>query len=157
MLPFSQQPKKRHIQRKSHGFSRQRQNVFRNRLPPTRRRRRLMCWASAPAEWGVVTESVLTRAAEKNLPEDGLFIRRSPNSTYNGLSFLCSAGDQSTSMISPANKSEITSSTARKYQSRFAPPVSESSSPASFNTLIFVFRDTAGLPTPARKLAMRNA
>ena len=64
---------------------------------------------------------------------------------------------QSSSRISPANKSVTTSSRARKNQSEFAPPVSESSSPASFSTSMVVFNDTAGLPTPARRLAIRVA
>lgn len=63
----------------------------------------------------------------------------------------------STSMISPANKSVMRSSKARKYQSVPVPPVSESCSPLSFSTLVFAFRETTGLLTPARRLATRTA
>ena len=62
-----------------------------------------------------------------------------------------------TSRISPVTKPVTTSSKARKYQSVPFPPTRESSSPASFSTLTFAFKETAGAPTPARRLLIRVA
>ena len=64
---------------------------------------------------------------------------------------------QSRSMISPANRSPMASSIARKNQSVSVAPNSTSSSPASFSTLMVAFRETNGLPTPARRLVIRAA
>lgn len=74
-----------------------------------------------------------------------------------GMTLDCFTEGHSTSTASPANRPVTASSTARKYQSKFPPPVNESSSPASFSTLIFAFRETNGLPTPARRFATRTA
>jgi hypothetical protein len=55
-------------------------------------------------------------------------------------------GCYSTSVISPPASPMITSSRARKYQSVPLPPISESSSPASFSTFTFAFKETTGDP-----------
>ena len=82
-------------------------------------------------------------AAKKDCRHGGLTPSRSPGFSYR------------TSMVSPANRSVITSLTARKYQSVPVPPVSTSSSPASLTTLVLAFRETSGLSTPARRLTIR--
>ncbi len=65
--------------------------------------------------------------------------------------------DYKTSRTSSVTKPVTTSSNAWKYQSVPLPPTRESSSPASFSTFTFVFKETAGAPTPARRLLMRVA
>ena len=64
---------------------------------------------------------------------------------------------QSKSRISPATRSVMTSSSARKNQSVSVPPTMTSSSPPSFSTLMVVFNETNGFPTPARRFVMRVA
>ncbi len=65
--------------------------------------------------------------------------------------------DYKMSRTSPVTNPVTTSSRARKYQSAPLPPTRESSSPASFSTLTFAFNETAGDPTPARRLLIRVA
>ena len=64
---------------------------------------------------------------------------------------------QSASTLSVVRRSSITSSTALKYQSVAASPVSVSMAPASLVTLIFAFREAADVPTPERRLRTRLA
>jgi len=80
---------------------------------------------------------------------------------FEGAKFLQHIGilpiHYSTSTLSAAKRSVITSSTARKYQSVPPPPESVSMAGKSLSTVTFALSEAVDAPTPARSFAMRDA
>ena len=71
---------------------------------------------------------------------------------YDSTSHFC----QSTSMLSDASRSVMTSSRARKYQSVPPPPVSVSIAAVSFKTLTLALSEAIDAPAPVRSLEVRD-